>query len=325
MNSRRTFLVSLGAVGLWGPLSALGQQTGLIPVVGILSLEIEDQITMFREGLRKLGYVEGRNIRLELRNPGDRYERLAEIASEFVRLKANVIVSMGSTATLTAKKATSTIPIVMVAGVDPVKEKLAISLARPGENVTGVSTILQELSPKRLELAKEAAPGLRRVGILWNPDSRTSTLALADTREAAKTLSLQLQMVEARSADDFDKAFETLARNHVTVFVLVNSSAFVANRKQLLDSAARHRVAGVYPASEWVETGALLSYGQSRSESYERAASYVDKILKGAKPGDIPIEQPIRFELIVSMKTAKAFGIKVPNSILVRADKIIER
>ena len=324
MHNRRKLLVALGAVGVWGPLKAVAQQTGSIPTVGVLSLEIEDRIKMFREGLRKLGYVEGRNIRLETRNPGDRYAQLAEFANEFVRLKVDVIVTMGSTATLTARKVTSTIPIVMVAGVDPVKEKLAASLARPSGNVTGVSTILQDLTPKRLELAKEAVPGLSRVGILWNSDSRTSTVALADTREAAKALNLQLQVVEARSAGDFDKAFEALARARTTVFVLVTSSMFSANRKQLLESAAKHRLAGVCPAVEWIDIGALLSYGPSRSDQYGRAAFYVDKILKGAKPGDLPIEQPTRFELVLNMKTAKVLGIKISNSILVRADRVVE-
>jgi len=325
VNRRRRLIVALGAGTFSAPLGALAQQMRSIPVVAVLNLDAAHRVESLRQGLRELGYVEGRNVRLETRNPGDRYARLPQIASEFVQLKVDVIVTFGSTATLTASKVTSTIPIVMVAGVDPVKEKLPASLGRPGGNVTGVATILQDLSAKRLELAKEAFAGLTAVGVLWNSESRTSALALVDTQEAAKRLGLQLHAVEIRAAADFSKAFETLARNRITVFVLLNSNMFVANRPQLLESAARNRLVGVFAGSGWIDhASALLSYGTNPSADDRQAAVYVDKILKGAKPGDLPIEQPTTFELIVNVKTAKALGIKIPQSILVRADKVIQ-
>jgi putative ABC transport system substrate-binding protein len=271
-----------------------------------------------------LGYVEGRNIRLEERAAGDRYARLTDIAEEFVRLKVDVIVAIGNTAAMAASKATQAIPIVMVAGVDPVKEKLAVSLARPGGNVTGVTTILQEMVPKLLELTKEAMLGLTRVGILWNPESRGSTNSLAQAHEAAKTLKLQLHVVEARSSDDFDKAFNALAGTRIKVFVLMGASMFVANRKQLIESAVKHRLVGIFPTQDWDDSGVLLVYGPDISEHFRHAAVHVDKILKGAKPGELPIEQPTKFELVVNLKAAKKLGIKLPQSILVRADRVIE-
>ena len=323
-SMRRAVLIALGAGALCGPHKAVAQSVRTMPVVGVLSLEIEDQVALLRDGLRKLGYVEGRNIRLETLTVGDRYAKLIEIAEEFVRLKVDVIVTLGGTATLTAKKVTSTVPIIMVAGVDPVAQKLAASLARPGGNVTGLATNLQELSSKRLEIAKEAVPGLRRVGLLWNPDSRSSALSMADTKRAAKALNLQLQPVEARSAGDFDKAFDTLVNTQTSVFIVAISSMFTANQKRILASMEKHRLAGVFSAAEWVDAGGFLSYGVNRAETYRHAAVYVDKLLKGAKPGDIPIEQPTKFELAINIQTAKALGVKIPQSILMRADKVVE-
>lgn len=322
MTTRRDFLIAAGAV--LGPLEGAAQHTVSIPTVGILSLEVAERVTPLKEGLLALGYVAGRNIRFEERPAGDRYARLAEIANEYVRLKADVIVTMGSTATRTATKVSSTIPIVMVAGVDPVKEKLAASLAHPGGNVTGVSTILQDLTSKRLALAKEVVPALTRVGIFWNPDSATSTGSLLEARQAAKALNLQLQPVEARSPADFDKAFETLTKSHTNIFVMLPSSMFAANRKQILESAARHRVAGVFYSVEWVNSGGLFSYGPSDSAAVRQAAVYVGKILKGAKPGDLPIEQPTKFELGINLNNAKRLDVTVPQSILIRADRVIE-
>ena len=295
-----------------------------MPIVGFLALEIEGRADRLREGLRKLGYVEGRNIRLEERAAGDRYSRLGEIADEFVRLKVDVIVAVGTTATVTASKATSTIPIVMVAGVDPVKEKLVASLSRPGGNVTGVTTVVQEIVPKRLQLAKEAMPGLTRVGILWNPDSIGSTNSLSQAREAAKSLKLQLQIVEVRSAADFDKAFETMAKSGTSAFLWLPTGMFQANRKQLLDAAAKHRVAGVFSSGQWADSGGMIAYGPDSFESDRQAAVYVDKILKGAKPAALPIEQPTKLEMVINLKTAKALGVTIPRSVLLRADRVIE-
>ena len=314
----------LGAIAVWWPWQSIAQRAGSMPVVGILGLGIEGRAARVREGLLKLGYVDGRNVRLEERDAGDHYARLAEIASEYVRLKVDVIVAIGTTATVAASKATSTIPIVMVAGVDPVKEGLAASLSRPGGNVTGVTTIVQEIVAKRLQLAKEAMPGLSRVGLLWNPDSKGSTNSLSQARDAAKTLNLQLQIVETRASGDFDKAFETLAKSGTKVFVWLPTGMFSANRKQLLELVAKHRVAGIFASGEWVDSGGLISYGPDQPEAARHTAVYVDKILRGAKPGDLPIEQPTKLELVVNLKTAKALGIAISRSVLVRADRVIE-
>jgi putative ABC transport system substrate-binding protein len=324
MTARRNFLIILGANAAWWPLQVIAQRAGATQSVGILALEVEGRADRLREGLRKLGYVEGRNIRFEERAAGDRYARLAEIADEFVRLKVEVIVAFGTTATVAASKATSTIPIVMVAGVDPVRERLAASLSRPGANLTGVTTIVQEIVPKRLQLAKEAIPGLARVGILWNPDSKGSTNSLLQAREAAKSLNLQLQVAEVRSAGDFDKAFEALARSGAHVFVWLPTGMFAANRRQLLDAAAKHRVAGVFASKEWAESGGLIAYGPDSFEADRHAAAYVDKILRGARPGELPIEQPTTLEMVVNLKTARTLGITIPRSVLLRAAQVIE-
>ena len=304
-------------------LSAVAQPTS-IPVVGVLALGIEGRAARVTAGLRDLGYVEGRNIRIELRGVDDNYARLPAITAELVRLNPNVIVAIGNTSVVAMSKATSTIPIVMVAGVDPVRERLAASLSQPGGNVTGVTTIVQDLSPKRLELVKESMPDVVRVGIVWNPDSRGSTNSLAQTQAAADSLKLQLQVVEARSSSDFDKALGLLAQSRTNVFVLMAGGMFEANRVRFLESAARTRLAGIYSARQWSDGGGLITYGPDLFEAERRAAFYVDKILKGAKPGDLPIEQPTKLELVVNLKTARTLGIKIPRTILVRANRVIE-
>lgn len=319
---RRDAVFALGAAALVPRLS-VAQVAGAIPIIGILGLAVEERSGYLREGLRKLGYIEGRNIRFEERVVGDRYERLVEVAGEFVQMKVNVIAAIGSTAAQVAAKATSTIPIVMASGLDPVKAGLAASLARPGGNVTGVSNIIQEIAPKRLALTKEAVPGLRRVGVMWNPDSQGSVNSLAATRDAAVALGLSLVVVEARSDSDFDRAFAALAKERVQVFLLMTASMFAVHRKRLFASVVSHRMAGIFSNPDWYEDGALLAFGASGSEPYRRMATYVDKILKGAKPGDIAIEQPAEFELVVNLRTAAAMGIKVPQSVLLQAHRVI--
>ena len=319
---RRDAILTFGAAALVPRLS-VAQAAGTIPVVGILGLGVEERSAYLREGLRKLGYTEGRNIRLEERVVGDRYERLVEVANEFVHMKVNVIAALGSTAAQVAAKATSTIPIVMASGLDPVKAGLVASLARPGGNVTGVSTIIQEIAPKRVALAKEAVPGLRRIGVLWNPDSQGSVNSLAATRDAAAALGLSLLVVEARSESDFDSAFAALAKERVRVFLVMAASMFAVHRKRLFASARSHAIAGVFSDPDWHEDGALLAYGASGSEPYRRMATYIDRILKGNKPGDIAIEQPTEFELVVNLRTAAAVGIKVPQSVLLQANRVV--
>ena len=323
MITRRQIVVAMGA-GALAPFTSFAQQPTAIPTVGVLGADAGDRMANLRAGLRALGYVEGRNIRLLERAVGERYENMAEIINEYARLKVDVIVTMGSTATEAAAKATSTIPVIMVSGFDPVKAKLAASLARPGGNVTGVSVILQELTAKRLQLTKELLPGLRHVGVLWNPDSRASANSLPIAQAAAKVLNLQLHLVEAREPGEFDKAFEALAKARVNAFLLLTSSLFQTNRKRLLDSALKHRLAAIGSFPAWGDMGALIAYGPNEGESYRRIATYVDKILKGVKPGDIPIEQPTTFDFVVNLKTAKALGIKVPQTILLQATRVIE-
>ena len=322
-KSRYALHGSVGGILLALAFNAVGQQAPAVPVIGILALGVE-RFAQVREGLRELGYEDGRNIRIEERIVDDQYAQGAGIVQEFIRRKVSVIVSLGHTSTAAARKSTSTIPIVMVSAADPVKEKLAVTLSRPGGNVTGLTTIGQELVPKRLQLAQDAMPGLVRVGILWDPNSRGSTNSLAQTKMAAQSLKLELHAVEARSAADFDQAFATLARANVDIFVMMAASMFEANRAQLLEAAAKHRLAGVYPSRRWAEGGGLYAYGSNPGEAERRVAVYVDKILKGAKPGDLPIEQPATLQLFVNQKTARALGVTIPRTILLRADRVIE-
>jgi putative ABC transport system substrate-binding protein len=321
---RRRLLAAAGSAFVAWPLALRAQKSPAMPVVGVLALDIEGRIARIREGLRNAGYVEGRNIRIEARAVDDGYARLGAIIDELVRLKPDVIVVAGNTSTVALSKATKTIPIVMVSGVDPVKEKIVASLSRPGANLTGITTIVQEMVPKRLELLKEAIPGIARVGILWNPASQGSANTFAQARESAKALKLEMQAVEARGAEDFDKALGSLAGSRVNVFALMSGGMFEANREKLLQAAARHRLGGVYSAPHWADGGGLLSYGTDLFEAERRAAVYVDKILKGAKPGDLPIEQPTKFELVLNLKTARSLGLRIPQSFLVRADRVIE-
>jgi putative ABC transport system substrate-binding protein len=324
MTARRRLLLCCCAVAPWLPMAATAQTSGAPAVIGVLAIGNPGRVAQLREGLRLLGYVEGRHFRFEERAIGDNYSRVAEIAAEYVRLKVDLIVALGTTAALAAGKATSTIPVVMVAGLDPVQEKLALSLARPGGNVTGLTTIIQELVPKHLELVKEAAPRLPRIGLLWNPDSRGSSRSLAQAEEAAKTLKLRLHIVQARTAGEFEPAFSALANAGTQIFVVMQAGMFTANREQLLAVAAKHRLGGVFASSDWTGDALFMSYGTDAGAADRRSAVYVDKILKGAKPGELPIEQPVRFEMQVNLKTAKALGIKVPHGILVRADRVIE-
>ena len=321
---RYTFTATVGGILLALAFGAAGQQASTVPVVGVLALGIEARFALLRDGLRNLGYEDGRNIRLEERVVDDQYSQASGVVQEFVRQKVNVIVSFGNTSTLSASKGTRTIPIVMVAAVDPVKEKLAATLSRPGGNVTGLTTIGQEIVPKRLQLAKDAMPGLMRLGVLWDPQSRGSANSFAQAKAVAQSLKLELHAVEARSAADFDPALATLAKAGVRIFVLMAAGMFEVNRPQLLEAAARYRLVGVYSSRRWTEGGGPLAYGSLPGEAEGRASLYVDKILKGAKPGDLPIEQPTTLELAVNMKAARALGLAIPQSILLRADRVIE-
>ncbi len=278
----------------------------------------------FSQGLREHGYVDGKNFVLERRYGEARAERISELARELVGLKVNVIVTATDVAIAVVKRETQTIPIVMANSTDPVGTGFVASLARPGGNVTGHSTISPELSGKRLELLREVIPGLSRVAFLWNPDVRGAVLDYNETEGAARSLGLQLQSVEVPRAEDFDRAFSAIMKDRAQALIApaANPVGF-ANRGQIASFAQKNRLPSMYGQSEYVDAGGLMSYGPSNADLWRRAATYVDKILKGAKPADLPVERPMKFELVINLKTAKQIGLTIPPNVLARADKVI--
>jgi len=326
---RRTFLGGLALSVLVAPLAAEAQQAGKVWRIGLLApRSASDALPFnkaFRQGLSELGWVEGQNIVIEYRFAEGRYNRLPDLAAELVRLKVDVIVAGGTAASAAAKNATGTIPIVMTSVADPVGAGLIGSLARPGGNLTGLSySVGLETVGKGLELLKETVPKLRRVAILSNPANPAQPLAIRDVKVAARSLGVQLQLLEARGPNDFDGAFAAMAKERVEALLVVADSLLGFHRTQLADLAAKRRLPAAYGLREHVDAGGLLFYGPSITDLFRRAATYVDKILKGAKPAGLPIEQPTKFELVINMKTAKALGLTIPQSILVRADEIIQ-
>jgi putative ABC transport system substrate-binding protein len=276
----------------------------------------------FRQGLRERGYVEGKNITLEQRwNEGKGRERMDALANELVRLKVDVIVTEATSAALAAKRATSTIPIVMASQSDPVGTGLVASLGKPGGNVTGLSSVNVELGGKRLEVLKEAFPTLSRVVFLRSV--RSQSLQFNEVERAARSLGVQFQIVDSRP-EEFETAFSTMVKTTAEAFILGAAPNFIAHRKRLAELAAKARLPAIYPEWEYVEAGGLMSYGVVRAELYRRAAYYVDKILKGAKAADLPVEQPTKFELVINLKTAKALDLTIPPQILMEADKVIK-
>ena len=279
----------------------------------------------FRQGLRELGYVEGKTLVLELRYGEARSERLPELARELVGLKVDVIVTATDVAIAAVKRETQTIPIVMGNSTDPVGTGFVASLARPGGNITGLSSISPELSGKRLELLREVVPGLSRVAFLWNPDIRGGVLDYNQTESAASSLRLHLQSVEVLRAEDLDRAFSAVTKERAQALILpaANPVAF-ANQGQIASFAQKNKLPSMYAQKEYVEAGGLMSYGPSTPDMHRRAATYVDKILKGAKPAELPVEQPMKFELVINLKTAKQIGLTIPPNVLARADKVIK-
>ncbi len=327
ITTRRRLLLALGASALTAPLASFAQQSGSMPRIGLLWIETDSPsqfAAALREGLRALGYVEGKNIRIDDRSLVDRYELLPEAAGRLVSQKVDVIVCYGSTATQAASNATSTIPIVMVSGLDPVKLGVAASLSRPGRNVTGLTFLGPDLSGKRLELLKEIIPGMRRLAVIHSSGSPSGVASLKNHESAAQVLNLEVRRVEVGTVGDIGPAIAGIARMNVQAISVVGSTLLTANCKQVVAAIEKVRLPAIYANSEFPLAGGLLSYATNHFDSFRRAATYVDKILKGTKPGDIPIEQPTRFELVINMKTAKALGIKIPNTIMVRAEKVIE-
>jgi putative tryptophan/tyrosine transport system substrate-binding protein len=329
MMNRRRFLRTLSASLLAAPVAADAQQARKVPRIGFLSLTSPSDrpplLDAFRQGLREFGWVEGRNIVIDYRYAEDRVDRLPDLAAELVRLKVDIIVSLGTQGVTAAKNATETIPVVMIAVRDPVGIGLIASLARPGGNVTGVSGYAGlESVAKQLELLKETVPQIRRVAILSNPANAYHQLAIGEVNLAARSLGLQLQLLEARGPNEFDDAFAAMAKEHVGALLVLSDVIFNSYRTQLAELAARSRLPAAYAVKESVEAGGLMSYGPSFLDLHRRAATFVDKILKGAKPADLPVEQPTEFELVINLKAARSIGLTIPQQVLSRADQLIE-
>ena len=303
---------------------------GKVPRIGYVSTNLAANPQLpeaFRQGLRDLGYVEGKTIVVEFRSAEGKLERFPALVTELIALKVDVIVAANTQAALAAKQATKTIPIVFAGPFDPVTSGLVADLAQPGGNVTGLSASAgPELIGKNLELVKQAVPGVTRVAALWHRDypERTQKAILAEANAAARPLALRLQFVEAGDSKSFDKAFLEMARQRAEALTVLTSVLIVSSRSRVVDLAARHRLPAVYPIRLFVEEGGLMSYGPLWADIYRRAATHVDKILKGAKPGDLPVEQPTKFELVINLRTAKALGLTIPPSIIARADEVIE-
>jgi putative ABC transport system substrate-binding protein len=325
---RRTFLAGTGAVLLAAPLAAEAQAPGKVPRVGYVFARVssEDQqlLDAARQGLRELGHVEGQNIALEVRWAEGRYDRLPDLVAELVRLKVDVLVVATTPGALAAKNATRTIPVVMVGLGDPVGSGLVASLARPGGNLTGLSLSNKELSGKRLELLKESLPRLSRVAVLTNPDIPIHGVFWKETQTAAKTLGLQLYPIKVPAPEDFDEVFRAAAHRRAEALLVFDDALTIGHRRRLVALAARHRLPAMYGTREFPDAGGLLSYGPNFFDQYRRTATYVDRILKGAKPADLPIEQPTKFELVINLKAAKALGLTIPQSLLLRADEVIQ-
>jgi putative ABC transport system substrate-binding protein len=277
------------------------------------------------QGLRELGYVEGQNVVIEYRWADGNFERLPELAAELVRLKVDVIVAAVTQASLAAKKATGTIPIVMVAVANPVDSGLIASLARPGVNITGTSAMTDELVGKQLELLNETFPKVSRVAAMWNPANPVfQKLQLRAVEATARELNVGLQKVEARNAVEIERAFAAIAKEGTRALVLLSDPLFITHRKQIADLALKYRLPAATGVKEYAEAGLLMSYGVSFTDLYRRSATYVDKILKGAKPADLPVERPTKFELVINLKTANKIGLTIPQSVLFRADRVIK-
>ena len=322
---RREFIALFGAVVAM-PVAASAQRSE-IAVVGVLSPEWPKtgNVDGLIEGLRGLGYVEGRNIRFEYRWAEGKYDQLSELAADLIRLKVDVIVAFVTKAAEVAKSQTSTIPIVMVGVADPVGAGLAISLARPGGNVTGTSSMAVALVAKQLELLKLAAPDRTNIAAMFNPTNVTfQTLQVKEAKRASEALGLQLRFIEVRESSEFQAAFDTVARERIGVLLILADPLFFANSKQLAELSMKSPLITMTAYRTLAEAGALMSYGPNYFDSYKAAASYVDKILRGDKPADLPIDQSSRFEFVVNLKTAKLLGIEIPTSVLGFATEVIE-
>jgi putative ABC transport system substrate-binding protein len=326
---RRTFMSSVTLGLLAAPLAAKAQQTGKVYRVGILTNKASDPAEArlwqaFRSGLRERGWIEGTNIRIEFREAEGNFARLPELAADLVRLKVDLILAKSSIYVQPAKAATSSIPIVFVVHADPEGTGHVASLAKPGGNITGLANLQTDLGPKGLELLSSAVPVAKRIAVLWSPDQPSHTPGLKALEEAGRRFRVQPQAVGARTRAELAGAFSAMARARVQAVLVLASSLFIAERQRIAELAITHRLPTMLQERGSVEAGGLMSYAPNYDDLYRRGAIYVDKILRGAKPADLPVEQPTKFELVINLKTAKALGLTIPQSLLQRADQVIE-
>ncbi len=329
MNARRRLVLALMAGALTAPFASFAQQPTKSARIGFLAPTspqvLSTRLQAFRDGLRELGYVEGKNLQLEVRWGEGKLERLATLADELVQAKVDVIVAATSPSVVAARQATQTLPIVMPVSSDPVGDGLVASLARPGGNITGLSLMAPELGRKRLQLLQETFPKVSRaVAVLWNPAYVGMRARFEQAQVAAPATGLTVRSVEVRDTHELDVAFEAIIREHPDGLLLLADPFTFSQRARIVEFGAEQRLPVIYESSDFVDVGGLISYGPNINDMYRRSATYVDKILRGAKPADLPIEQPTKFELVINMRAAKALGITFPESILLRADRVIE-
>jgi putative tryptophan/tyrosine transport system substrate-binding protein len=328
MNNRRKLIVALGASALAAPFRIRAQQVKKSVVVGILGGQdqpsAEPVLSAFKQGLQELGYVEGKNLTLQLRFADGKLERVPGLATELVSLKVDIIVSFGTVTTIALQKATSTIPIVMANTFDPVGNGLVKTLARPGGNITGLSSLAVDIGGKYLEMLLSVAPKLSRVAVLLNPGNQSNPLFLKSIQSAALKTNAKILPLEARTAPEIENAFSAMTQGNAGAVIVARDGFFLQQARQIADLALKNRLPSISEQSENAEAGGLMSYGVNQREQFRRAATYVDKILKGAKPADLPVEQPAKFELVINRKTAKALGLTIPQPLLISADRVIE-
>ena len=327
MTSRRAFLATVAGGLLLAPLDATAQQARKVYRIGFLwdsPAVWPHALEAFRQGLRDRGWVEGQNIVVEYRWTEGRFERLPSLVEELVRLKVDLIVAPTSIYTGAAKRATSTIPIVFASHADPIGSGHVASLARPGTNATGLTVVMSETMAKSVELLKAAVPGLRRVAVIWDPATPSHAPALKAVEATGRALGLRLQPLAVRSVTEFDSAFSAIAQEHAGAVLVLSTPLFMGGAKRLAELAMTHKLPTMFGPREHVEAGGLMSYSPDRADLYRRAAIYVDKILKGANPADLPVQQATNFELVINLKTAKALGLTIPQPLLLRADQIID-
>ena len=328
MITRGRFIGALATGLVTAPPTLRAQESGKVWRIGFLggasASSTTPRVEALRRGLRELGYVEGRNLTIEFRWAEGNAARLPALAAELAKLKVDVIVSEGTSATIAARRTTTTIPIVFSVAGDPVGTGLVSSLARPGGNVTGLTDIAPEMAGKRLELLREAAPGATRIAALWNPANSSSELHMKDTEAAGRTLGLAVRSIEVRDVNRLDGAFATAVRDRAGAVVVLADAALFGRRDQIAQLAAKNRLPSIAWTREFAESGCLMIYGPNVVEMHRIAATYLDKIFKGARPGDLPVEQPTKFELVINLKTAKTLGLTIPPSLLQRADEVIQ-